>query len=128
MTRHILIVDDEPAICKLMSEFLRVYEGIETHTAENGKVAVDMYAQLVDNGATPDIVLMDIRIPVMDGITATKKILEQDPSANIYILTAYAEPNLITEAMDAGAKDVINKIEGFPKIAEMVCGLLASTQ
>jgi len=70
MTYHVLIVDDEPAICELMSVFLCMHEGIETHTAENGKVAVEMYAQLANNGTTPDIVLMDIRMPVMDGITA----------------------------------------------------------
>ncbi len=124
MTYHILVVDDEPDICELLGIFLSMNDGIEVHTAENGKIAVEMYLNLAGSGSRPDIVLMDIRMPVMDGIEATREILEHDPDANVYMVTAYNEPNLVQDAMDAGAKDVINKTTGFPEISEMVMGVL----
>lgn len=127
MTYNVLIVDDEPDICELMATFLGMCsDDIETYTAENGKAAFEMYAQLASDGARPDIVLMDIRMPVMDGIEATRRILESDPDAKVYMVTAYFESNLIEEAMNAGAKDVINKTIGFKEITDMVREILGS--
>lgn len=127
MTYHVLVADDEPNICELMEMYLGVaYADIETHTTANGKIAVEMYAQLACDDMRPDLVLMDIRMPVMDGIEATRRILESDPDAKVYMVTAYYEPDLIEEAMNAGAKGVINKILEFKQIAKTVRGLLES--
>ena len=62
----------------------------------------------------------------MDGIEATRRIIESDPDAKIYIVTAYHEPDLIDGAMNAGANGVINKIIEFKKIAKTVRELLES--
>ncbi len=127
MTYHVLVADDEPNICELMEMYLGVaYDDIKTHTVANGTIAVEMYAQLACDDMRPDLVLMDIRMPVMDGIEATRRILESDPDAKIYMVTAYYEPDLIEKAMNTGAKGVINKILEFKKIAKTVRGLLES--
>ena len=127
MTYHVLVADDEPNIRELMEMYLGVaYDDIKTHTAANGKISVEMYAQLACDDMRPDLVLMDIRMPVMGGIEATRRIIESDPDAKIYIVTAYYEPDLIDGAMNAGANGVINKIIEFKKIAKTVRGLLES--
>ena len=101
-------------------------EGVAVHTAENGKIAVETYQRLTDSGLRPDIVLMDILMPVMDGIEATGKLLEYDSDATVCMVTAYTEPILMQDALDAGAKDVINKTMGFPEISEKVMGVLGA--
>ena len=63
MTYHVLVADDEPNIRELMGMYLGVaYDDIKTHTAENGKISVEMYAQLACDDMRPDLVLMDIRM------------------------------------------------------------------
>lgn len=72
--------------------------------AANGEEAVAQYAT-----HRPDVVLMDITMPVMDGITATKKICELDPDAKVVMCTALGQKELVMEAVQAGAKDFIVK-------------------
>ena len=126
LTYQILIVDDEPGILELLQIYLSMNDGVEVHAAENGKIAVETYQRLTDSGLRPDIVLMDILMPVMDGIEATGKLLEYDSDATIFMVTAYTEPILMQDALDAGAKDVINKTVGFPEISEKVMGVLGA--
>ena len=119
-------MDDEPGILELLKIYLSMNDGVEIHAAENGKIAVETYQRLTDSGLRPGIVLMDIMMPVMDGIEATRKILEYDSDATIYMVTAYTEPIITQDALDAGAKDVINKTVGFPEISEKVMGVLGA--
>ena len=111
MEYKILLVDDEADIHELMSLFL---EMDERHTfimnsAEDGKAGVELYGKLSKEGRRPDIVLMDLRMPVMDGVEATGQILESDPGANIYLFTAYTKTEVETDALEAGAKGTLNK-------------------
>jgi len=111
MEYKILLVDDEADIHELMSLFLEIDE---KHTfimdyAADGKAGVELYGKLSKEGQKPDIVLMDLRMPVMDGVEATGQILESDPGANIYLFTAYTKTEVETDALEAGAKGTLNK-------------------
>jgi len=79
-------------------------QGCEVFEAENGEDALIKYAEL-----KPDIVLMDILMPKLDGISATKKILEDDPNARIIVISAVGKSGLEEECLVAGAKQFIVK-------------------
>jgi two-component system chemotaxis response regulator CheY len=72
--------------------------------AKNGKEAVEMYQEL-----KPDIVTMDITMPVMDGLEAIRAIKDIDPDAQIIVCSAMGQQKMIIEAIEAGAKDFIVK-------------------
>lgn len=80
---RVLVAEDNPSNYKLVEVILRnTYELVH---AENGQEAVELY-----KGCRPDVVLMDINMPVMDGYEALKQIRKFDPSAIVIALTAYA--------------------------------------
>ncbi len=94
--------------------------GFELVEAEHGGQGVGLFEEFVDGGRTVAGLIMDVRMPAMDGIEATRRILAKDLSATICVVTAYAEENLIKEALEAGAMAVINKSLGLPEIAKHV--------
>ena len=110
-TNKVLIVDDEPEIREILSIFLKDYEIIE---ASNGAEAVEAYKR-----HKPDVVIMDIVMPIMDGITATKKIKEIDPDARIIALTAFAVSKG-KDMLNAGAVELLEKPFTRTKIKEIV--------
>lgn len=100
---HILLVEDNLMNQKLMLRILTKF-GYSCDIADNGKIAVDMYH--------PDkyqLVLMDIQMPIMDGITATKKILASFPQTVILALTANITEENRTNCREAGMKEFITK-------------------
>ena len=97
----VLIVDDDDILRRIYKAMLSgEFEVIE---AKNGKEGVDAYL-----ANFPDVVLMDVVMPVMDGIEATKEILKINPDAIVIGVTAYA-PGKGPQMIEAGAKDVIPK-------------------
>ncbi|MGY3777150.1 response regulator transcription factor [Isobaculum melis] len=101
---HILIADDNAFITGGMAIVLDSYPDIEViQTVENGQEAVN-YCK-----AHPvDVVLLDIRMPVMDGVTATKQIVEQTET-KVMILTTFDDDQYISEALENGAKGYLLK-------------------
>ncbi|MCB8945988.1 MAG: response regulator transcription factor [Ardenticatenaceae bacterium] len=102
---RILIVDDQ----RLMRDGLRTLLELEDDLdavgeAHNGAAALAAYAQL-----QPDVVLMDIRMPEMDGVEATRRICQQWPQAHILILTTFDEDNYVFEGLRAGAMGYLLK-------------------
>jgi len=95
---HPLIRDGLAAVLRAQSRFQVVAE------AANGEEAIEAYARL-----RPDIVLMDLRMPVMDGLAATRAILADDPSARIIVLTTYDGDEDIHRALAAGARGYLLK-------------------
>ena len=83
--------------------------------AENGARAVEKYNEL-----KPDLVLMDITMPEMDGIQALKKIRENDPSALIIMCSAMGQQAMVIESIQAGAKDFIVKPFQADRVLEAV--------
>src|ERR1035441_10753404 len=93
-TIRVLIADDHPLMRKGLTDILDGVEGIEVvGSAEDGAAAIALaYA------VQPDIVLMDISMPGMDGIEATEKLVEMGSAARVVVLTSYSEREKITEA------------------------------
>lgn len=104
MAKKILITDDALFMRVTLKNIL-VSNGYEVAgEATNGQEAVEKYASV-----KPDLVLMDITMPIMDGISACKAIKTNDPAANVIMCTAMGQKNMVIEAIQAGAKDFIVK-------------------
>ena len=101
----ILTADDHPLIRDGLAAVIRAEPGLQVvGEAANGEDAIEAYARL-----RPDVVLMDLRMPVMDGLTATRAILADDPSARIIVLTTYDGDEDIHRALAAGARGYLLK-------------------
>lgn len=104
MTKRVLIVDDSPMIHNLLKKILEK-NGFEVcGDAKNGKEGVDMYETL-----QPDLVFMDITMPVMEGIPAAKLIKEKNKEAKIIMLTAMGDDEIINEAKSIGVDIFLKK-------------------
>lgn len=100
----IMLVDDA-SFMRLMLRTLLLELGHQiVAEAGNGEQAVKMYPR-----ACPDLVIMDITMPDMDGVEAVKNIMALDPEATIIMCSAVGHRNMVLEAMNAGAKDFIVK-------------------
>ncbi|WP_341302519.1 response regulator [Lysinibacillus sp. FSL H8-0500] len=100
----VLVVDDTLFMRVAISNMFTEWGYEVVGKAVNGKEAVAMYQEL-----QPDLVTMDVTMPVMNGITAVKKIIPEFPDAKIIMITALGQQKLIVEAIESGAKDFITK-------------------
>lgn len=101
----VLVVDDEPLFVEMVSTLLTADEQIEVvGRARNGREAVELATDL-----DPDVTLMDISMPLLDGIEATRMIREVDPRACILILTGANMPADVDRARKAGAAGFLTK-------------------
>ena len=104
MSINIVIVDDLAFIKMVLRDIVEKGGFRVIGEASNGEEAVQVYQD-----KRPDIVLMDITMPKMDGITALKKILKIDPRAKVIMCSALGQQRLIIQAIQTGAKDFIVK-------------------
>jgi DNA-binding NarL/FixJ family response regulator len=109
MSNTVLLVDDS----ELIRHSLRVC--IEENSdwticgeAENGQVAVEKVGEL-----HPDVVILDLQMPVMDGLEAARQISHMAPNTAMVMLTAYVGTPLAQQAHDAGINDVFSKFDGL---------------
>ena len=101
----VLVADDEPLFVEMIRAMLCAEDGIDVvATAENGRAAVNLAGEL-----NPDVILMDVSMPIMDGIDATARIRERDPDARVLILTGGTTPGDVDRARKAGAAAYITK-------------------
>lgn len=115
MAKNILIVDDA-AFMRMMIKDILTKNGYNIAAeAENGKIAIDKY-----NEVKPDLVLMDITMPEMDGIQALKAIKGNDPNAQIIMCSAMGQQAMVIEAIQSGAKDFIVKPFQAERVLEAV--------
>lgn len=104
MTKRILIIDDEEHIRRMMRITLEA-AGYEAGEAQNGPEGL----LLLGDGSEWDAVVLDQRMPGMDGLEALRKIKERDAEARVIMATAYASIELAVDAMKLGATDFVRK-------------------
>lgn len=115
MLKKVLIADDALFMRMMLRDILSKNGFEVVGEAENGEEAVDRFREL-----KPDIALIDILMPLMDGLTATEKILEMDSSAKVVMISALSESQYVDKALAIGAKDFIVKPFSPPNIAEVL--------
>ncbi|MCI9050592.1 MAG: response regulator [Lachnospiraceae bacterium] len=115
MAKSILICDDA-AFMRMMIKDILLKNGYEiAGEAENGMKAVEKYKEV-----KPDLVMMDITMPEMDGIQALKKIKEVDPGAVVVMCSAMGQQAMVIESIQSGAKDFIVKPFDKDRVLEAV--------
>lgn len=110
----ILVVDDAQFMRLRLNKILSD-SGYDVVEAGNGVEALEQYAQ-----HAPDLVLMDITMPEMDGLTALKELVERDPDVNVIMCSAMGQQALVLESIKAGAKDFIIKPFEPERVVEAV--------
>jgi len=113
---RVLIVDDHTMVRRGLATFLTVFDDLElAGEAANGQAAVQMCAQL-----KPDVVLMDMVMPDMDGATATRLIRKQSPLVQVLALTSFKEEILVQSALQAGAIGYLLKDVSADELAQAI--------
>ena len=115
MAKNILICDDAAFMRMMIKDILTKNGYNVVGEAENGAKAVEKYNEL-----KPDLTLMDITMPEMDGIQALKKIKENDASATVIMCSAMGQQAMVIESIQAGAKDFIVKPFQQDRVLEAV--------
>jgi NarL family two-component system response regulator LiaR len=115
-TIRVLITDDHAVVRNGLSSFLMAYDDLElVGEAKNGEQAV-----LLCNKLHPDIVLMDLVMPTMDGATAISLIKQKHPNIQVLALTSYKEHKLVQAALKAGAIGYLLKDISAPDLAAAI--------
>ena len=101
---RVLVVDDLPFMRQAIREVLKDSRFRIVAEAENGEQAIARYREIA-----PDVVLLDIVMPVLDGLTALRRLRRIDPGSNIIMCSALGEQAMIVRAIQLGARDFIVK-------------------
>ncbi|HTP08611.1 MAG TPA: response regulator transcription factor [Anaerolineae bacterium] len=104
-TTQVLIVDDVPQVRRELRNLLPLLDDIDiVGEAENGQSAIELADAL-----QPDLVLMDVEMPIVDGLTATRSIKQRHPHCRVIILTIHNDEAVRTQARSAGADNFVDK-------------------
>ena len=96
---RVMLVDDHTMVRRGLATFLKVFDDLElAGEAESGETAIRLCAKVV-----PDVILMDMAMPDMDGAAATRAIRQQFPNVQVIALTSFKEGDLVKQALSAGA-------------------------
>ena len=112
---RIMVVDDAAFMRMMLKDILTKGGYDVVGEAENGLKAIEKYKEL-----TPDLVLMDITMPEMDGIAALKAIKANDPGASVIMCSAMGQQAMVIESIQSGAKDFIVKPFQADRVIEAV--------
>ena len=113
---RVLLVDDQQIIREGLGKLLQAKSDLEVvGEAENGQIAIDQTLLL-----RPDVVLMDVRMPVMDGVAATRALHQQAPDVKVLVLTTFDDDEYVTQAMRYGAKGYLLKDTPSEELAQAI--------
>ncbi|HVH64404.1 MAG TPA: response regulator transcription factor [Candidatus Acidoferrum sp.] len=113
---RVLVVDDQTLVREGLVTMLRLTPGVEVvGAASDGAAAVDMAVT-----HRPDVVLMDLRMPRVDGVQATSQILERRPDTRVIVLTTYADDESVFAALQAGARGYLTKDASVDEIGRAI--------
>ena len=103
MGYRVLVVDDQKGVRHLLEELFKK-EGYEVNVAVDGRDSIEKV-----KANTPDIVLMDMKMPNMNGLEASEEIIKYDRNIPIIMMTAYGEMEIVQKALEVGVKKYITK-------------------
>ncbi|MGC9524515.1 MAG: response regulator transcription factor [Limnospira sp.] len=113
---RVLLVDDQGIVREGLQSLLEAKPDLEVvGQAENGQIAVELALQL-----NPDVVLMDVRMPVMDGVAATRSLQEKKPEIKVLVLTTFDDDEYVSQAMQSGAKGYLLKDTPSEELAQAI--------
>ena len=104
MTRKVLVIDDSPFVFKAVSKALEGTEWEVVGNALDGQIGIDKYIEL-----RPDVITLDVTMPVMDGLETAKKLTEINPNVKIVMLSAMGDETLLNQAREIGVKHFLMK-------------------
>ena len=114
--RRIVIADDHPLYRDALRQMLCMHSDLTVVAeAENGRDAIEVCRR-----SRPELVLMDVRMPIMDGIAATREIKQELPLTIVLVLTSFEDPQLLSEALRAGAAGYILKHAGKEDLVDAI--------
>ncbi len=111
----VLIIDDAKFMRMTLANLFKEHQFNVVGMAENGEEGVKLYKE-----TSPDIVTLDITMPVMDGLQALKEIINFDPAAEVLMCSAMGQQKLVVKAIELGAKDFIVKPFDEKRVIETV--------
>jgi len=113
---RVMLVDDQGIVREGLSSLLNIKPDLEVvGEAENGQVAVERALEI-----QPDIILMDMRMPVMDGVAATEALRQKAPQIHILVLTTFDDEDYVSQAMRLGARGYLLKDTPSEELAEAI--------
>jgi DNA-binding NarL/FixJ family response regulator len=123
---QVFLVDDHRVVRSGVSAYLEQVDDIEViGEARDGRQALDRIASLEPGGNLPDVVLMDLMMPVMDGITATSQIRSRWPAIEVVVMTSFVEEAKVRGALEAGAAGYLLKDADADQVAQAIRAALA---
>jgi len=121
MSKKILLVDDAAFMRKMIKDTLSKNGYTELFEAVDGADAVEKFSEI-----GPDLVIMDITMPNMDGLEALKAIRAKDGSANVVMCSAMGQESMVMDAVRSGAKDIIVKPFKPDRVLKTVSNILGA--
>ena len=116
MSIRILLVDDQALFREGLHTLLSVHDDLQVvGEASNGQEAIDAVGKLA-----PDVVLMDLRMPVLNGVAATRQISESSPNSRVIVLTTFDDDDYIFDGLRAGAVGYLLKDVPSAKLVEAI--------
>ncbi len=113
---RVMLVDDHTMVRRGLATFLRVFNDLQlAGEAESGAAAIQLCAEI-----QPDVVLMDMAMPDMDGVAATRTIRQQFPQVRVIVLTSFKEGDMVKNALEAGAIGYLLKDVSADELARAI--------